>query len=285
MQAIWKDTLVNESCHFGIVDMGRLEVSQIGSMFNELWNTDAIIFDIRNYPNGTLWYLVDYQFTSSIYLANFTVPDIKYPGRLEWAPTSIGYGTTAPYQGKIIILFDERTQSQAEYTCMGLERFPGAIKIGSTTSAADGNVAKMYLPGQITAYATFLGTFYPDYTPTQRVGIIPDYEVLPTIEGIRANKDEVMEYALQCALVGQEEIELSDQILLYPNPVVNELIYELDLSNPRSIEIYDLQGSRLIASPIPDSKGKLNIDQLPAAACVVKVLTEDATITQLIIKQ
>ena len=197
---IWKDTLIG-GCSFGIVDMERLETTQVPAMFSDLWNTGAIIFDIRNYPLGTLWYLVNYLFPGPIHIADFTVPSITYPGSLEWKSTYIGSGTTNPYRGKVILLFDDRTQSQAEYTCMGLELFPDAIKIGSQTSGADGNVSKIWLTANSYTLMTGLGTFYGDRTPTQRVGIVPDYEVHPTIAGIRQGRDELMEFALNCALV------------------------------------------------------------------------------------
>jgi PKD repeat protein/C-terminal processing protease CtpA/Prc len=198
---IWKDTLINGSCSYGIVDMGRLEIAQVADMFADLWNTEAIIFDIRNYPQGALWTMVDYLFPAPIHIANFTKNDDTYPGRMYWIHTTISTGTSNPYNGKIILLFDERTQSHAEYTCMGLEQFPGAIKIGSQTAGADGNVTREYLTGKIYTYFTGLGTYYPDYSPTQRVGIVPDIEIHPTIAGIRAGIDEVMEVALNCALL------------------------------------------------------------------------------------
>jgi len=40
-----------------------------------------------------------------------------------------------------VILVDERTQSQAEYTTMALRTAPGAIVMGSQTAGADGNVS------------------------------------------------------------------------------------------------------------------------------------------------
>ena len=39
--------------------------------------------------------------------------------------------------------------------------------------------------------------FYPDKRPTQRIGIVPDVVVRPTIAGIRAGRDEVLEEALR----------------------------------------------------------------------------------------
>jgi hypothetical protein len=40
-----------------------------------------------------------------------------------------------------------------------------------------------------------LGVFYPDHRPTQRVGIVPDVIAKPTIQGIAAGRDEVLEAA------------------------------------------------------------------------------------------
>ena len=54
-----------------------------------------------------------------------------------------------------------------------------------------------------------IGVFYPDKKPTQRVGILPDIEVKPTIAGIRAGRDEVLEQALRQILgtnVREDEI-------------------------------------------------------------------------------
>jgi hypothetical protein len=42
-----------------------------------------------------------------------------------------------------------------------------------------------------------LGVFYPDKKPTQRIGILPDTEVKPTIAGIREGRDELLEEAVR----------------------------------------------------------------------------------------
>jgi len=55
-----------------------------------------------------------------------------------------------------------------------------------------------------------IGVFYPDKAPTQRIGIVPNVEVEPTIAGIRAGRDEVLEEALRQILgrgVSAAEIE------------------------------------------------------------------------------
>jgi C-terminal processing protease CtpA/Prc len=55
-----------------------------------------------------------------------------------------------------------------------------------------------------------MGVFYPNKKPTQRIGIIPDIEIKPTVAGVRSGRDEVMEEALRQILgadAPQVEIE------------------------------------------------------------------------------
>jgi hypothetical protein len=55
-----------------------------------------------------------------------------------------------------------------------------------------------------------IGVFYPDKKPTQRIGIIPEIEARPTIQGVRSGRDEVLEAALRHILgpsVSAAEIE------------------------------------------------------------------------------
>jgi hypothetical protein len=45
--------------------------------------------------------------------------------------------------------------------------------------------------------------FYPDKSSTWRIGIVPNIEARPTIAGILAGRDEVLEEALRQILGGQ----------------------------------------------------------------------------------
>jgi C-terminal processing protease CtpA/Prc len=83
---------------------------------------------------------------------------------------------------------------------MALRVAPNALVVGSTTAGADGNVSPFPLPGGLRTMISGIGVFYPDKRPTQQVGIIPDLVVRPTIEGIRAGRDEVLEAALKKVL-------------------------------------------------------------------------------------
>jgi len=281
---IWRKTKAIGGCDFGVVDMGRLEREDVGKMFDDLWETDAIIFDIRNYPNGTLWEIVKYLFFNNVHVASFTVPDRRFPGALNWIDAKLAASTSKVYEGNVVILFDERTQSQAEYTCMGLEQFDGSVKIGSTTSAADGNVSWIYLPGNIRTAATFLGTYYPDYSPTQRIGILPDYEVKPTINGIRAGRDEVLEFALNCDFARTNTSGELQNVLIYPNPGNEIMRYDAALEGIELIELFDVMGRKVLSSENNLASGVIDISNLAQGTYLIRFYTKEGNVARRFVK-
>jgi hypothetical protein len=160
--------------------------------------TKGMIIDIRNYPSefvvfalGSLLVNVETPF------ARFTKCDFSNPGTFHWT-SPISLTPEEPhYSGKIAILVDERSISQAEYTAMAFRAAHGAIVVGSSTAGADGNVSFVPLPGGLRSTISGIGVFYPNKEPTQRVGIRPDVHIEPTIAGIRAGRDEILEEALR----------------------------------------------------------------------------------------
>lgn len=80
---------------------------------------------------------------------------------------------------------------------MALRAASNAIIVGSTTAGADGNLSVIPLPGGYRTTISGIGVFYFDKTPKQRVGIVPNLDVQPTIAGLRAGRDEVLEAAIR----------------------------------------------------------------------------------------
>jgi len=88
----------------------------------------------------------------------------------------------------VIILVNEETQSQAEITVMAFRKSPGSLVIGSATAGANGNLSLIPLPGGIITGITGIGIYNPDGSDTQRIGIVPDIEIKPTIKGIKEER-------------------------------------------------------------------------------------------------
>ena len=127
----------------------------------------------------------------------FTRGDLINPGTFLWREALSLEPVEPHYEGKVVILVDELSQSSAEYTAMAFRSASGATVVGSTTAGADGNVSALALPGGLRTMISGIGVFYPDRRPTQRIGIVPEVQARPTIEGIRQRRDEVLEVALR----------------------------------------------------------------------------------------
>ncbi|MEN1728682.1 MAG: S41 family peptidase, partial [Pseudomonadota bacterium] len=257
-----------QACSVGYVDMGLLSTPDVAPMMATFNNKDAIVFDLRNYPNGTLWTLVDYLYSGPIQVASFGFPEISSPGDYSQRGATIGsFHFNDIYSGRVLILMNEETQSQAEYTIMGLEQHPNAVKIGSQTAAADGDIAEVKLPGNISTWFTALGVYYPDRTPTQRVGIVPDLFIRPTIDGVSRGEDEVLNSALNCQNIRNSDWPTD------PEPRAG-LYWDPDKSG-KGIDIHAANGNHVIyaydfredGSPVwyqgfsDTSSGALRIDQ------------------------
>jgi len=187
--------------NIGYINMGILMPEDVDPVMTntELLNTKGIIFDLRNYPNRTLHAIAKYLTLNSVLFAKFKKPDPENPGSFLFSDSSwIGpFGNNGiNYKGKVVILVDERSKSQSEFTCMAFQKVPSATTIGSQTAGADGNVSRVGLPGEISTSFSGIGVFYFDDTPTQRVGVKIDHIVRPTISGIRQGRDEVLEFAV-----------------------------------------------------------------------------------------
>lgn len=180
--------------------MGNLISEDVDSMYSVLKSTSAIIFDIRNYPNGTAPDIANFLYPNSICFNKLTQPDTYYPGTYSWHYNYQGYnGNPISYSGQVIILCDQESISQAEYSCMILGAMPNSVIVGSQTSGTDGNVTYFNLSQDIQTGFTTEGVYYPNGDNTERIGIVPDSVVYPTQEGIRHDRDEVLEKALQIA--------------------------------------------------------------------------------------
>ena len=91
---------------------------------------------------------------------------------------------------------NEKTQSQPEYLIMSIRNGENVTVMGENSVGSDGDIAYLPLPGGMNMMFTSQGINTPDGGQTQRIGLTPDIEVHPTIEGIKEGKDELKEAAV-----------------------------------------------------------------------------------------
>lgn len=193
-----KEKFIVTENNIGYVNMGILSIKDIPEMIEKLQYTKAIVFDMRNYPNGTFDGISSFINSKEKIFAIYTKPDLNYPGKYKWSEgTTCGKENNNNYKGKVVVLLNEESLSQSEWTAMCFQTAENTTIIGSQTAGADGNVTQIDYMRAFHSSFSGIGVYYPDKRETQRIGIIPDIEVKPTIKGIQAGRDEVLERALQ----------------------------------------------------------------------------------------
>lgn len=183
----------------GYMDLGRLTPADVDKAFTAVAKTPGLIFDMRGYPNGTAWAIAPYLASHPVVGAQFSVPAPQGPDDTS-AGTSEYPIVPRPdhhYGGKVAVLIDETAISQAEHTCLFLEAACHPEFIGTPTAGANGEVTNAVLPGGISFSFTGMSIKHGDGRQLQRIGIQPTLTVAPTIAGLRAGRDEVLETAVR----------------------------------------------------------------------------------------
>ena len=201
--------------NIGYVNMEKLQTKDVDRMFETFKQTKAIIFDMRNYPQGTAWTIAP-RLTDkpNVVAARFfryapNEPDIA-TGESSTSTQKYFFDQRIPansgksiYRGKTVMLMDERTQSQAEHSGLFFEAANGTEFIGSPTAGANGDVTSFGIPGGISLTFSGHDVRHADGRQLQQVGLQPKILVRPTIKGIRAGQDEVLDRAVQYLNTGR----------------------------------------------------------------------------------
>jgi C-terminal processing protease CtpA/Prc len=188
----------------GYVDLERLTTAQVNAMFELFRNTDAIVMDMRGYPQATAWSIAP-RLTD----VNTPVAAVFRRNVVSGMPENGSFLSTYlfeqqlpatnlwRYHGKTVMLTDARAISQSEHSGLFYRAANGTKFIGSGTTGANGDVTYFYAPGNIQIVFTGHDVRWLDGSRLQRVGLIPDIFVEPTIRGVAEGRDEVLDRALE----------------------------------------------------------------------------------------
>lgn len=192
---------------YGYIDLARLQNADADKALDAVMKTPALIFDMRGYPNGTAWSIAPRltkkrNVTAALFrrplLEATSLASSDYAGATDFAfEQQLPPPRGETYTGRVVMLINESAISQAEHTCLFFESATKVTFIGSPTAGANGDVTNVVLPGGITVNFSGHDVRHADGRQLQRVGIQPDVRVEPTIRGLRAGRDEVLEAALK----------------------------------------------------------------------------------------
>lgn len=176
----------------------KLDMNALVSSLKNRTSIKGIIVDLRCYPSESPEELMNVVFDKAVPFIKASQTSNGRPGEFSIVHEEMAGAENKDYfMGKVVVVVDERTQSFAEWMAMWFQAAPNAITIGSQSAGTDGMAPYMMLPGGIKTSFTTTGVYYPDGAVTQRVGLRLDEVVEPTIEGMRAGRDEVLERAFE----------------------------------------------------------------------------------------
>lgn len=183
------------------VDLDRLAWEDLEPHLEVLAAADGVIFDLRGYPGTAGSRILPHLSTETIHSAYWRVPTWIRPG-LEHAEYQESRWTLAPATphlgGRIVFLTGPGAISYAE-SCMAIVEAYGLGEIvGERTAGTNGNINRVALPGGFQMIWTGMRVVKHDgQTVHQGVGVTPTIPLTPTVEGLAAGRDELLERAIE----------------------------------------------------------------------------------------
>ena len=183
------------------VDLTRVTMERLTPVLEKIASARGVVFDLRGYPldagMGVLRHLLaEPESDRWMHVAKIVGPFGEVAG---WQ--SFGWDVvpaTPRIAGKVVFLTDGSAISYAE-SVMGYvaDRKLGTI-VGSRTAGTNGNVASFPTPGGFRVHFTGMRVTGHDGKSVRHLaGIQPDVAATPTVEGLRAGRDEVLERGLR----------------------------------------------------------------------------------------
>lgn len=163
----------------------------------------GLVVDLRHYPGSGAFsgFVGKYVLTDSLFTSKcqaYTYPVRALPGTFaSSADPEPVWSRSQSSRYPIAVLVDNWTQSAGETHVQWFQTCKDVVVVGNRTAGANGNVSYIELPGGIRTCFSGLGWYYSDGVTVQRAGIRVDVEVHPTVEGLKAGRDEILEKALE----------------------------------------------------------------------------------------
>jgi Peptidase family S41 len=184
-------------------DLKRAAPGDISANIESLARAPAVIFDVRGYPNGThgvLNHLLSQPEKDRwMHVARIVRPALPGAPRPQPAWDSLGW-ELVPLEprinGKVFFLTDGSAISYAE-SVMGYVEALDIDIVGGPTAGTNGDVVRVALPTGASVRFTGLKVTRHDGSRSHLEGIRPTIPIEPTVAGIRAGRDEVLERALE----------------------------------------------------------------------------------------
>jgi C-terminal processing protease CtpA/Prc len=181
------------------VDLERVTDDLLEPLWQKLAAARGVIFDVRGFPEvraQTIGHLT----TAPVSSARFQKLHILRPDHDDVAFSHSRwtvYPAEPRLRGKVVFLTDGSAHHYAEVLLGIVDHHGLATIVGEPTAGTAGDRNPFVVPGGYRILWTALKTLKHDGSRHHGVGIIPSVRVAPTIAGVRAGRDEVLERGLE----------------------------------------------------------------------------------------
>jgi hypothetical protein len=182
------------------VDIDRTDDDAFRAALPQLATAAGLVFDLRGYPNRLSTVLLAHLVDEPARSAQWHVPLVRRPDRVGMSFEQSGWSVqpAEPHLGgRAVFITDGRAISAAE-TYLGIVEAYGLAEIvGSPTAGTNGNVNTVMLPSGHTVAFTGMKVLKHDGSRHHGVGIHPTVPARPSVRGIAAGRDELLERAAE----------------------------------------------------------------------------------------
>jgi C-terminal processing protease CtpA/Prc len=184
------------------VDLDRVTTAQLQAAVPNLERASGLIFDMRGYPDG----LNPLEFFSHLIRepgasAQWHIPVVTRPDNPRQrfdAPGRWPLQPAAPYlAAPRVFITDGRAISFAESMMGIVEAYRLGEIVGQPTAGTNGNVSSFELPGGYSIGWTGMRVLKHDGSRHHGVGILPTVPAVRTRAGVAAERDELLEKAIE----------------------------------------------------------------------------------------
>jgi hypothetical protein len=182
------------------VDLDSLPMASWQKMLPSLEHARAIILDFRGYANLTALEMISHIANQALHSPVWQIPIIPDIAGIKYTEDHWDIRPQAPrFNAKIVGLVDGRAMSAVETLLQMFCEGNLGVLVGETSGGTNGNVAYVEVPGEFTLRFTGIRAGRPDGSTVQGHGFKPDHEVHPTLDGVRAGRDEILEAGIAVA--------------------------------------------------------------------------------------
>lgn len=192
--------------NIGVIHPSQIKDNEIHTIMKEFQNTDGLIIDLREYPTASdfsvlLSYIMKGQTVMDANKAAQAIPgiyvtEIQRAGNFSKSNPFYTQMGIYEYNGSVVVLIDQLTQSAPELYALAMKSSDHVTLLGNNTLGSVANISLIPVPGGNTISFSSVGIAM-DGKQIQRIGVAPNIEVYPTIEGIKEGCDELMEAAIE----------------------------------------------------------------------------------------